>query len=312
MDTLQCMRIFARVAIEGGFASTARKLNLATPVISRAVSHLESHLGTRLLNRTTRNVVLTEAGERYLRRCRAILASIDEAETEAGSAMQRPSGRLRVHALSSFGHHLVVPAVLKYQQQFPLLSVELTLSSAVPNVLEEGYDASIVLAPELPDSGLVSVLLGSISGIICASPDYLAAHGEPGQPCELNAHQCLQLTTPVFPVDKWVFAGTGTPYAVDIGAARFAVNVVEALEPAVRSGLGIAILPWAVALPGLASGALVRVMRDYEVQPVNVYALYPSRQFLDAKIRAWIEFLREDLPTRFDADKRALANLYDA
>ena len=307
MDTLQCMRIFAKVAAEGGFAAAARKLNLTTSVTSRAVSYLESHLGSRLLHRTTRNTALTEAGERYLHRCRQILASIDEAQAEASSARQHPSGCLRVHALSSFGHHLVVPAVLRYQEQFDSLRVELTLSGTLPDMLEEGYDVSIVVAPELPDSELVSVRLGSIPGIICASPRYVAGHGEPRTPEDLRAHHCLQLATPVFPFNKWMFSGSDVPFAVDIGAPRYAVNVIEALEPAVRSGLGIGILPAGVALPGLTSGSLVRVLRGYDVQPVVAHALYQSRRFVDAKIRTWIAFLREDLPATFEADNRALA-----
>lgn len=301
------MRIFAKVAAEGGFAAAARKLNLTTSVTSRAVSSLENHLGSRLLHRTTRNTALTEAGERYLHRCRQILANIDEAEAEANAARKHPSGCLRIHALSSFGHHLVVPAVLRYQQQFEALRIELTLSGTVPDILADGYDVSIVVAPGLPDSGLISVRLGSISGVVCASPRYLAAHGEPKTPEDLRHHHCLQLATPVFPFNKWIFDGEDEPVAVEIGGPRYAVNVMEALEPAVRSGLGIGILPAGVALPGLRSGALVRVLRGHEVQPVVVHALYQSRRFVDAKIRTWIAFLRDELPATFDADHRALA-----
>ncbi|MGN6315711.1 LysR family transcriptional regulator [Trinickia sp.] len=307
MDTLQCMRVFVKVAAEGGFAAAARKLNLTTSVTSRAVSSLENHLGSRLLHRTTRHTALTEAGERYLHRCRRILAQIEEAEAEADAARQHPSGCLRIHALSSFGHHLVVPAVLRYQEQFSSLRIELTLSGTVPDMLSDGYDVSIVVAPELPDSGLISIRLGSIAGVVCASPRYLAAHGEPKTPADLRNHHCLQLATPVFPFNKWMFNGEGSPVAVEIGGPRYAVNVMEALEPAVRSGLGIGILPAGVALPGLRSGAIVRVLRGYEVQPVLVHALYPSRRFVDAKIRTWISFLREELPATFEADHRALA-----
>ena len=309
MDTLQCMRIFAKVAAEGGFAAAARKLNLTTSVASRAVSSLEDHLGSRLLHRTTRNTALTEAGERYLHRCRQILANVEEAESEASSARQHPSGCLRVHALSSFGHHLVVPAMLRYQQQFASLRVELTLSGAVPDILEDGYDVSIVVAPGLPDSGLISIRLGSIPGIVCASPRYLARRGQPMQPGDLRDHHCLQLATPVFPINKWMFEGPDTPFAVDIGAPRYAVNVIEALEPAIRAGLGIGILPAGVALPGLASGELVRVLHGYEVQPVVVHALYHSRRFVDAKIRTWISFLREDLSATLAADRQAVARI---
>ena len=309
MDTLQCMRIFAKVAQEGGYAAAARKLNLTTPIASRAVSHLENRLGTRLLNRTTRSIALTEAGERYLRHCQGILVHVDEAEAEASSSIQHPSGCLKVHALSSFGHHIVLPASLRYQQQFPSVRVDLTFSSAMPDLVEEGYDASIILAPELPDSALINIRLGSIPGLICASPKYLAAHGEPRSPADLRDHHCLQLATPAFPIDKWIFAGKDATFSVDIGVARFAVNATEALEPAIAGGLGIGLIPAGVALPGLKSGSLVRVLPDFQVQPVNVYVLYQSRRFLDAKIRTWIDFLREDVPAMLNADYRALIAL---
>jgi DNA-binding transcriptional LysR family regulator len=226
-------------------------------------------------------------------------------------ATANPTGRLRVHALSSFGHQLVVPSILKYQQRFSELSVEVTMSGTIPDMLEDGYDASIVLAPELPSSGLVSLRLGSICSVVCASPRYLARHGVPEAPRDLRDHQCLQLTTSVFPFDKWVFRGASEPFPVDIGSARLTVNAMEALEPAVTGGLGVAILPAGIALPGLLSGALVRLLRGYEAQPVNVYALYPSRRFLDAKIRTFIDLLREEVPSILEADERALARLTD-
>jgi DNA-binding transcriptional LysR family regulator len=309
MNTLQCMRIFEKVTTDGGFASAARRLNLSVTVVSRAIGQLETHLGSRLLHRTTRRVALTEAGERYFRRCQAILSSLDDAEAEARSASANPIGRLRVHALSSFGHQLVVSAILQYQQRFSSLRVEVTMTGTIPDMLVDGYDASIVLAPELPNSGLVSLRLGSIGGVVCASPRYLASHGVPKAPEYLSGHQCLQLTTPVFPFDKWVFRAKGEAMAVNVGAARLAVNTMEALEPAVAGGLGVAILPAGVALPGLRSGALVRILQDYEVQPVNVYALYPSRRFLDAKIRTFIDLLRDEVPSMLAADERALATV---
>jgi DNA-binding transcriptional LysR family regulator len=309
MNTLQCMRIFEKVATDGSFASAARRLDVSTSAVSRGIAQLETYLGSRLLNRTTRQVALTEAGERYLRRCQEILSSLDDAEAEARSASIKPTGRLRVHAHSSFGHQLVVSAIQQYQLRFSSLRVEVTMTGTIPDMLEEGYDASIVVAPELPNSGLVSRTLGSIGGVVCASPQYLADHGVPKLPSDLCKHDCLQLTTPVFPFDKWIFRGTGEQFSVNIGSARLVVNTMETLAPAVIGGLGVAILPAGVALPGLHSGALVRILREYEVQPVNVYALYPSRRFLDAKIRVFIELLRQEVPSMLEADERALATL---
>ena len=309
METLQCMRIFIKVATEGGFALAARKLDLPVPSVSREIAQLETHLGSRLLNRTTRRVALTEAGGRYLRRCQGILSSLDDAEAEVRSATTHPTGRLRIHALSSFGHQLMVPAILRYQFRFSSLSVEVTMTGTMPDMLEDGYDASILPAPELPSSGLVSLRLGSIGGVVCTSPQYLASHGVPESPDDLREHQCLQLATPVFPFDKWVFRAAGNLFAVDIGSVRLTVNAMEALEPAVICGLGIAVLPVRIALPGLRSGALVRILREYEAQPVNMYELYKSRRFLDAKIQMFIELLRQEVPSMLEADERALITL---
>ena len=155
MDTLQNMRVFVRVVEAGSFTGAAQHLNTTTAYASRAVSDLEAHLRTRLLNRTTRRIALTEAGERYLQRCEQILAYVDQAEAEAGDAHARPSGKLKVHAMTSFGQHYVVPAVGRYQQQYPDVHVELTLAQRMPDLLDEGYDVSVVLASDLPVSGLV-------------------------------------------------------------------------------------------------------------------------------------------------------------
>lgn len=183
------------------------------------------------------------------------------------------------------------------------------MTGTMVNMLEDGYDTSIVVARDLPSSGLIGLRLGRIGGVVCASPRYLETYGVPHEPQELQKHHCLQLTTPVFPFDRWMFRGAGERFAVNIGSARLTVNAMEALEPAVALGLGIAILPAGIALRGLRSGAWVRVLPEFEVQPVNVYALYQSRLFLDAKIRSFIDLLREALPSMLEADDRELAAL---
>ena len=184
MDTLQNMRVFVRVVEAGSFTGAAQHLNTTTAYASRAVSDLEAHLRTRLLNRTTRRIALTEAGERYLQRCEQILAYVDQAEAEASDAHARPSGKLKVHAMTSFGQHYVVPAVGRYQKRYPDVHIELTLAQRVPDLLDEGYDVvARAGAPDLPDSGLVSQRLGSAFSIACASPAYLERHGVPQDAC---------------------------------------------------------------------------------------------------------------------------------
>ncbi|WP_277183496.1 LysR family transcriptional regulator [Caballeronia sp. BR00000012568055] len=307
MDTLQNMRVFVRVVEAGSFTAAAQHLNTTTAYASRAVSDLEAHLRTRLLNRTTRRIALTEAGERYLQRCEQILAYVDQAEAEASDAHARPSGKLKVHSMTSFGQHYVVPMISRYQQRHSSVQVDLTLAQRVPDLLDEGYDVAIVLAQDLPDSGLVSARLGTMFSIVCASPAYIDKHGAPHVLSDLVRHNCLQLITPTLSPDRWVFDGpNGQEETVSLGAASFTVNVADAMVAAIGAGMGIGVLPMSSALPALRAGTLVRVLPQYTMQELSVYALYPSRQYLDAKIRTWVEFLREALPDTLAADTESL------
>jgi DNA-binding transcriptional LysR family regulator len=309
MDTLDTMRIFARVVADGGFTAAARNLDTTTGHISRSVSHLETRLRTRLLNRTTRKLALTEAGSRYLEHCRKILSQIDLAESEASDALVSLSGTLKIHAMSSFGQHHIVPTLLRFQQKYPDVKIDLTFSQSVPDLLEKGFDASLVLAPALPNSALIAHRVGVVVGVACASPSYIAKHGAPTHPADLTQHTCLQLTNPVLPSGKWMFNSAEGVKAVPLGSSVFTVNQADALELVIRQGLGIGVLPVGAALPGLRSGELVRVLSAFDIQALNVYAVYPSRRYVDAKIRSWIDFLREDMPKVFADDVAALAAL---
>ena len=306
MDTLQNMRVFVRVVEAGSFTAAAQHLNTTTAYASRAVSDLETHLRTRLLNRTTRRIALTEAGERYLQRCEQILAYVDQAEAEASDAHAHPSGKLKMHAMSSFGMHYVVPAIGRYRQRYPDVDIDLTLAQRVPDLLDEGYDVSLVLGYELPDSGLVSHRLGSAFSVACAAPSYLEARGVPKVPADLEHHVCLHMVAPTLTAGKWTFDGPNGQETFSLPPSTFQVNVAEAMAVAVREGMGISILPTYSAIQWLKSGELVWILPEYTSQPMNVYALYPSRQYLDAKIRTWVDFLREELPATLAADQAAL------
>jgi DNA-binding transcriptional LysR family regulator len=306
MDTLQNMRVFVRVVESGSFTAAAQHLNTTTAYASRAVSDLEAHLHTRLLNRTTRRIALTEAGKRYLQRCEQILAYVEEAEAEASDAHARPSGKLRVHAMTSFGGHYVVPAIGGYQQRYPEVSVELTLAQRIPDLLDEGYDVSVVLGYQLPDSALVSQRLGTAFSIACAAPSYLERHGVPKTPADLPNHVCLRLVTPGSAFDKWNFDGPHGVESYTLPTAQFQVNGAEAMAIAVREGMGIAILPTYAAMHWLGSGDIVRIMPEYTSQPMSIHALYSSREYLDAKIRTWVDFLREEVTQMLAAEQAHL------
>jgi DNA-binding transcriptional LysR family regulator len=307
MDTLYTMRIFVRVAEEGSFTAAAQRMDITTASASRAVSFLETHLRARLFNRSTRRTVLTEAGQRYLQRCQQILAYIEQAEAEAADPQARPSGRLRVHATTGFGQAYVVPAVLRYQERYPSVMVDLTLSQHVPDILDEGYDVTLQLsATELPDSGLVSLRLGSVHSVLCASPAYLRDHGTPQSVEELTGHACLQIVTHVFPRDCWHLEGPRGRQTHTLSPTAFQVNIADALGAALREGKGIGALPMSTAVPALRHGTLVRVLPEHRLQTLTAYAMYPSREYLDAKIRTFVDFLREVVPQNLAADEAAL------
>lgn len=288
MDTLQNMRIFMRVVDAGSFTLAAQQMVLTTAHVSRAIADLERHLRTRLLNRTTRRLALTDAGERYLQRCEQIMTYVQEAEAEASDAYVRPSGRLRIHTMTSFGQRYVIPAISNYQKRYPEVAIELTLAQRVPDLLEEGFDVSLVLARELPDSALIFRQLGEIYSIPCASPLYLEKHGVPQRPQDLPEHVCLQLVSSVTPLNEWRMEGLEGKVSVHI-KSNFQVNVAEAMLLSIKEGMGIGILPLYSAVDALRAGTIVRVLPQYSLQHMGVYALYPSRQYLDAKISTWVD-----------------------
>lgn len=307
MDTLQNMRAFSCVAEAGSFTAAAVQLDTTTANVSRAVSNLEAHLQTRLLNRTTRRIALTEAGKRYLMRCEQILAYVEEAEAEASDAHARPAGQLKVHTMTGVGQHFVIDAIARYRLSHPDVTFDLTLANRMPDLLEEGYDVSIVLATELPDSGFVSQRLGITYSIVCASPDYVKKNGNAHKPSDLLKHSCLRLVSPVIALEKWAFDGPEGQEQVTIGASPFQVNSADAMKAAIISGMGVGVLPLYAAIDGLRDGSLVRMMPDYRSQELNLYAIYPSRQYLDAKIKTWVEYLRGSLPDILAAHQTEMA-----
>ncbi|MCC6074367.1 LysR family transcriptional regulator [Pseudomonas sp. GCM10022188] len=306
MDILFNMRAFVCVAETGSFTAAAARLDLTTSYVSRAVATLETHLRARLLHRTTRRIALTEAGQRYLQRCQQILGYIEEAEAEAGDAHARPAGNLKLHTMTGIGQHYLIQAAAEYHEKYPEVSFDLTLANRTTDILDEGYDVSVVTARELPDSGFISKRLGETHSVLCAAPAYLAQHGIPQQPAELAEHQCLRLVYPVMSLDKWLLDGPDGQELVSVERTHFQVNTVDAMTVALKAGMGIGALPVYSALQSLEDGSLVRVLPGHTLYPLGVYALYPSRQYLDAKIRTWVEFLRDYMPARLAADQRRL------
>jgi DNA-binding transcriptional LysR family regulator len=302
------MKAFVAVADMGSFTKAAYQLSAAPPAISRSITELEVHLRTRLMNRTTRRVALTEAGQRYLERCRDILASVAAAEAEASDAHSIASGTIRIHATSSIGQHYVIPAIAAYQARYPEVTVDLTLSQSVPDLLEESYDVAIRLSPDvLPDSNFVSHHLGAIRTVLCAAPRYLELHGTPRTVSDLAGHSCLQLALPMFQSDRWLFKGPDGESEFQLPASRFKVNMSDAMAVALQEGMGIGPLPTLAVRSALQTGSLVRVLADQHLQDLNVHAVYASREYLDAKIRTWVEFARKWINDAIRADDTVIA-----
>ncbi|MGF6960348.1 LysR family transcriptional regulator [Paraburkholderia youngii] len=308
MDTLQNMRVFVRVVEAGSFTAAAQSFNSTTGAMSRAVSELEAHLRTRLLNRSTRRLALTTAGERYLKRSQQILADVDIAEEEASCAHERPTGALRMHSFASIGQHYLLPAISRYRELYPDVTVELTLSQRMPDLFEGSADVAVIGASMLPNSDLISFPLGTTFSILCASPAYVRAHGAPQEPADLAHHECLILHTPAFPPHEWTLDGPNGSELMEVDGPVH-VNIAESLIVAIREGMGIGMVPLYAAISGLRDGTLVRVLPEYTLQKTTVYALYPSRKFIDAKTRTWVEFLRSHLPKVIARDEALLAEV---
>ncbi|MEK1904800.1 MAG: LysR family transcriptional regulator [Pseudomonas sp.] len=303
MDTLHSMRVFVRVIDTGSFTAAAQALDLSTAQVSRLVSELEQQLEARLLHRTTRRLALTEVGEHYLQRCREILDQVDEAAAQARGAHLKPSGRLRVHCMIGLGLQHLTPLIARFHERYPEVVVDLTLSQRDPDLIEDGYDVVIAFARELPDSQMVAQLLGPMYSVVCAAPDYLRQFGVPQTPADLQQHRYLRLVDLLYP-DSWLVSDENGDYDA-LPQESFQVNIAESLIRVAQAGMGFCLLPSFVAAPPLRDGSLLRVLPEYRLRERNIYAVYPSRRFLDAKIKSWVDFLKSELPPLFVEDEQA-------
>jgi DNA-binding transcriptional LysR family regulator len=212
-------------------------------------------------------------------------------------------GRLKIHAMSAIGNHYVIDAIARYREIHPTVMFDLTLTNRVPDLLEEGYDMSIVLARELPDSGFVAQRLGITYSILCASPAYLEKRGIPHSPDALAEHECLRIVNTVMPVEHWTFEGPQGMETITIPVSPFHINTADGMTIAIRKGMGIGIQPIASAVDGLRAGTLVRVLPEYRLEELNLFAIYPSRKFVDAKTKTWVDFLKQSIPELLASDE---------
>jgi DNA-binding transcriptional LysR family regulator len=288
MDPLDGIAAFAHVVGSGSFSGAARRLKVSKSAVSAHVQRLEERLGTRLLNRTTRRLSVTEAGAAYYRHCARILAEAEAAEQAAGALQREPRGTLRISAPDSFGSMHVAPAIPHFLNRYPDLAVDITLSPKHVNLVDEGLDLAIRIGV-LEDSPLVVRKLAPSRLVLCAAPAYLEAHGMPHAPDELTKHNCL--CTAVLPWgDEWRLASKRSEVRVAVGGS-FRSNSAEMLRAAALDGVGIAVLPtWAVA-EELRSGRLRRVLTTWKAPVSAIYAVYPANRLMSMKVRAFVEHL---------------------
>jgi DNA-binding transcriptional LysR family regulator len=292
MDKFSNMAVYVKVVEMGSFTAVANHLDSTVGNVSRAVSALEKMLDARLLQRSTRRLSVTDAGQRFYQRCKTILADLEHAEAEASNALLQPRGTLRVHCVPGLARQLVTCAILEYRNEFPDVTVDLLLSQRMPNLLEDQLDLSILIARTLPDSAYVSQKIGVSHCVLVASPDYLARHPAPLEPEDLRDHQCLLLGTVDYVRDEWQLKSKHGDATFVPAGPSFSVNDMDAMAVAVREGAGIGLLAGFSAIEDLRSGKLVRVLPEYHTHERNVYAVYTSRQFVDAKITRFIDTLK--------------------
>lgn len=297
MDRLQSMRAFVKVVDEQSFAGAARAFEAAPAAITRLVADLESHLGVRLLQRSSRRLALTSAGEIYLPRARSILAEIDETEALTSYSSQTARGRLRVLVSPSFARHQLAKHLPHFYAGYP--EIALDLASAVAfDTLDEAFDVSLLIARnELYQGDFIAKRLATTHVVLCASPDYLARQGTPTVPAELARHRALVLQTGT-PSRSWRLTkvAEGTAWHTDVAAEvspACALSAEHADTPfgAALVGVGIAALPSYIVEDALTQGTLVRVLDAWSLGAHTVYAAMPTRKYVPAKTRAFLDFL---------------------
>ena len=286
---LEAWGVFAKVAATGSFAKAAEELSLSNPTVSKLISRLERRLGERLFHRTTRRLSLTETGRVLATRASRILAEAEEAEAEAQSQTRATRGRIRLAAPMSFGLHQIAPRLPEFLHSYPEVSVDLNLDDKVVDMIGGGIDVAIRIAA-LPDSSLVARKLCPVRRCVVGAPSYFEKHGRPGHPGELANHACLSYS--YLPTgDLWQFTNrNGEKESVRI-KGPLSANNGDALDDALKNGLGLALQPDFIAWKGLQSGALERVLAGWAAPPLAVNILTPAGGARPTRVTALIEFL---------------------
>ncbi|HWI81061.1 LysR family transcriptional regulator [Ramlibacter sp.] len=294
MDRLQSMRVFQAVVDEGGFAAAARHLDLAPAVVTRLVGDLEQHLGVRLLQRTTRRVSLTQAGEAYLARLRIILAEIEEAQAAVQEHAREMSGTVRVLAPPTAARYVVAPVAAAFQRMHPGVAIDVHVSD-VTHLTVEHHDITVVTEGTHIDADAIVRTIIVSQTIFCASPAYLERHGEPAVPHDLQHHRCLRLRPPGVRLRSLkVIDPTAGDRAIEVEVRPvMTANDIDTLLRATLDGAGISAQPVELVAPLLREGQLRRVLAPWISERLRLVAVLPSREFMPLRTRTFLDFLIE-------------------
>ncbi len=287
MDRLGSMRLFVLVAEMGSFSAVAQRMNLARSVLTRQISALETHLGAKLLARSTRRLSLTSAGAGYLEKCREIISLVEAAETDLNEDRQTPRGHIRATLPLSFGVRQLMPMIGDFMAANPEVSIELDFNDHRVNLIEGGFDLAIRISDRLAP-GDVARKIGGSQGVIVAAPDYLLRHGRPTHPAELLGHECFGYL--LDSKSSWSFVIEGEQHAYPI-SGRLRANNGDALIAAAVQGLGIARAPTFIAEQAVRAGKLEILLRGFPTPQMGIYAIFPGSRHLPHRVRALVDYL---------------------
>ncbi len=302
MDRLLSMRVFAEVVDEGSFAGAARALDLSPAAVTRLVADLEEHLDTRLLQRSTRRLALTEAGDLYLRRVRRILQDVDDADALAGQSSTDLSGILRVQAPPVLASYHIAPVLKEFRELHPEIAIDLDVWSPKDPPIED-YDLTLLSADDHYDANVIARKVLESQAVLVAAPDYLRRRGAPAKPEDLKTHDCLRmkpLGTRVKIWKLWCALDPGRPVELDVKAVLWANHTSTLLEAAL-DGVGITSAPIDLVAPYLTRGELVRVLSPWIAGHLTIYAAVPSRKYIPRRTQVFFDFLVEKLRGRVAA-----------
>jgi DNA-binding transcriptional LysR family regulator len=288
MSRFHLINVFVTVVEAHGFAGAARKLKMSPPAVTRAINDLESQLGVRLLTRTTRVVRVTDAGERYAQDCKRILAEMRDADASAVGMHGAPRGPITVTAPVLFGAKFVAPVVSEYLQKYPETSANCIFLDRIVNMLDEGVDVGVRIG-ELADSSMQAVRIGQVRRVICASPSYLAGHGTPRVPQDLQQH-CIVSASSVTLAPEWGLSHHGTQTTVKVHP-RMTTTTNDAAVAVVTAGFGLTrLLSYQVA-DHFNDGRLRAVLQDYEPEPVPIHVVHREGRYASQKVRAFLDLV---------------------